>query len=113
MPLLAESICRSSGICKIIESPVYQSFFCEGGLNAPGVNRPPVASPGVARLICQPFRHFESAQSSKSCLGQFPLFPDTHTYTTVQPSIDTFDVCFHACDTVVANPATHVDSDSL
>ena len=38
---------------------------------------------------------------------------NTHTYATVQPSIDVFDVCFHACDTVVAKPASHVDSDSL
>ena len=56
---------------------------------------------------------FESAQSSKPCPGQFPLFPDTHTYATVKPPIDVFDVCFHACDTVVAKPTPHVDSDSL
>ena len=98
---------------KIIKAPVCQSFFCEGSLDARSVDRSPVAFPSVGRLIGQPFRHFEPTQSSKSCLGQFPLFPNTHTYATVQPSIDVFDVRFHARDTVVSKPTSHIDSDSL
>ena len=44
-----------------------------------------------------------------SGFGQFPLFPDTHPYPAVQPSIQAFDVFLHVRYPIVVQPSSHVD----
>ena len=45
------------------------------------------------------------------CLRQFPLLPDTHADTSVQPSVEIIDRVLHACDPVVVHPSSDIDLD--
>ena len=42
------------------------------------------------------------------CSGQFPLFPYTHTYSVIEPSVDVIYVVLHACNSVVVKPSPRI-----
>ena len=50
-----------------------------------------------------------------SLLGfrQFPLFPYTHAYSVIEPSIDVVYAVLHARYTIVVKPSSCVDLDFL
>ena len=51
---------------------------------------------------------FESYEFSHSGFGPFPLFPDTHPYLAVHPSVQVFDVVIHIRYYKVVQPSSHV-----
>ena len=45
------------------------------------------------------------------CPWQFPLLPDAHAYSPIQPSVQFIDLVLHACDSIVIHPTSHIDLD--
>ena len=50
-----------------------------------------------------------------SLLGfrKFPLFPYTHAYSVIEPTIDIIDVVLHARNTVIVKPPSYIHLDFL
>ena len=68
----------------------------------------PMAAPTVTSHVRQVLRYTHLNQISHLCLGLLPLFPYTHTYSVIEPSIDFVYVVLHACYTVVVKPSSRI-----
>ena len=97
----------------IIEATVYQSLFCHGFLNCCQIRTIPVSSSAVCRHIRIVFVYSHLYQISFLCFWKFPLFPYTHAYSVVEPSVDLFDVVLHACYSVIVQPSSCIYLDFL
>ena len=76
------------------------------------IQEAPVCFSTVCGLCCLPFHKSQAFQFAKSGPWQFPLLPDTHTNSSIQPPIQVCDVGFHVRNTIIIKPATHEHFDS-
>lgn len=82
-------------------------------LNCCQIRTIPVSSSAVCRHIRIVFVYSHLYQISFLCFWKFPLFPYTHAYSVVEPSVDLFDVVLHACYSVIVQPSSCIYLDFL
>ena len=63
-----------------------------------------IASSAVCRFPCQVFGNSHAHQVSVSGSHTFPLFPYTHTYSVIEPSVDIIHVVLHTRYSIVVKP---------
>ena len=100
-------------IGKVIEPPAHQSFFRKGAVQCTASRHPPIAFPTVCSFTGYPFGKSQSNKFPLACPWQFPLLPDAHSYTPVQPPIETVDRVLHACNAIIVHPTSDIDPDLL
>ena len=69
---------------------------------------PPVSSSAVCCHVRIVFVYSHLYQISFLCSWKFPLFPYTHTYSVVEPSVDVVYVILHTCNSVVVKPSPRI-----
>ena len=73
----------------------------------------PVSPSTVCRHVRIVFMDSHFYQISLLCSGQFPLFPYTHAYSVIEPSVDVIYVVLHTCNSVVVKPSSCIHLDFL
>ena len=67
----------------------------------------------VCRHMCIVFWNSHFYQISHLSLRLLPLFPYTHTYSVIEPSVEFFEVVLHACYSIIVQPSSCVHLDFL
>ena len=67
----------------------------------------------ISRHTCVVFWYTHLNQISLLCFGFLPLFPYTHTYSVIEPSVDVIYVILHARYSIVVKPSSCIDLDFL
>ena len=73
----------------------------------------PVSSSAVCRHVRIVFVYSHLYQISFLCSRKSPLFPYTHAYSVIEPSVDVFNVIPHACYSVIVQPPSCIYLDFL
>ena len=104
---------RLIGCGSIIKATVYQSFFCHCHVYCNCMRCEPMPPSGITRLHCQIFRYSHLDEVTYLCPRFLPLFPYTHTYSVIEPSVDVIYVVLHTCNSVVVKPSPRIHLDFL
>ena len=72
-----------------------------------------MSTSGITRLHCQVFGHSHLDEVTCLCPRFLPLFPYTHTYSVLEPSVDVIYVVLHTCKSVVVKPSPRIHLDFL
>ena len=92
---------------------VYQSFFCHGFLNCCQIRTIPVFSYAVCSHVRIVFVYSHLYQISFLCSWKFSLFPYTHAYSVIEPSVDVFNIVPRACYSIIVQPFSCIYLDFL
>ena len=68
---------------------------------------------GITRLHCQVFGYSHIDKITYLRPRFLPLFPYTHTYSVIEPSVDVIYVLLHTCNSVVVKPSPRIHLDFL
>ena len=110
---LVVDVHRLIGCGYIIKATVYQSFFCLCHIYSNCMCCKPIATSVICRFPCQVFRNAHYPEISVSSSHTFPLFPYTHTYSVIEPSVDIIHVALHTCYSIVVKPSSCINLDSF
>ena len=86
------------------------SFLCSFVFPQLSISRFPHISKFCGRMLLLPHNGcpLPVLWVSSFWFGLFPLYPDTHPYPPIQPSVQAFDVILHLCYPIVLQPSSHV-----
>ena len=73
----------------------------------------PMSPSGITRLHCQVFGYSHLYKVTYLRPRFLPLFPYTHTYSVIEPSVDVIYVVLHTCNSVVVKPSPRIHLDFL
>ena len=68
----------------------------------------PMSPSGITRLHCQVFGYSHLDKVTYLRPWFLPLFPYTHTYSVIEPSVDVIYVVLHTCNSVVVKPSPRI-----
>ena len=104
---------RLIGCGQIIKATVYQSFFCHCHIYGNCMCCKPITTSAVCCFPCQVFGNSRYPEISVSGSHTFPLFPYTHTYSVIEPSVNIIHVAFHTRYSIVVKPPSCIYFDSF
>ena len=68
----------------------------------------PITSSAVASLPCQVLGNSQLDEVAHLSFWLFPLFPYTHTYSVIEPTVDVIYVILHAGNPIVVKPSPSI-----